>query len=65
LTQFERAIADDSRAIMLDPNNSDAFYNRGRAYGNSGQFKLAAADFDHVYAMPTWRRQGCSIPMWG
>ena len=35
--QLDRAIADHTQAIKLDPNLSEAFYNRGNAYGDKGE----------------------------
>lgn len=37
-----------SKAIELDPNNINAYENRGRAYGKSGNYKQAVADFSRV-----------------
>ena len=33
----ERAIEDYDKAIELDPNDAQAYYNRGNSYGNLGQ----------------------------
>jgi len=34
--QLDRAIADHTHAIKLDPNLSEAFYNRGNAHRDKG-----------------------------
>ncbi len=43
--QYERAIADFTKAIEIDPNDPKAYNNRGVAYGNKGQYDQAIADF--------------------
>ena len=35
---FDRAIADNTEAIRLSPNNSSAFNNRGLAYYGIGEY---------------------------
>ena len=42
--QLDRAIADHAQAIKLDPNLSEAFYNRGNAYGDKGENDRAITD---------------------
>jgi tetratricopeptide (TPR) repeat protein len=44
--QLDRAIADHTQAIKLDPNLSEAFYNRGNAYGDKGENDRAITDYD-------------------
>lgn len=41
----DRAIADFSEAIRLDPTYAIAFRGRGIAYGNKGDYDRAIADF--------------------
>ena len=41
----DRAIADYTEAIRLDPKYADAYYNRGIAYGDKGDTDRAIADF--------------------
>ena len=36
LGDFDRAIADFDVVVRLDPGDKQSYYNRGRAYGNSG-----------------------------
>jgi Tfp pilus assembly protein PilF len=43
--QHQRAIDDLDKAIRLDPQYEDAYYNRGIAYRNLGQQKIADRDF--------------------
>lgn len=42
---YDRAISDYTKAIELDPKNSDAYYNRGNTYVMKGNFDLAISDF--------------------
>jgi tetratricopeptide (TPR) repeat protein len=44
----DQAIATYTEAIRLDPNDADAYYNRGNAYGNKGDMDRAIADFDQA-----------------
>jgi tetratricopeptide (TPR) repeat protein len=46
---YDRAIADLSEAIRLDPKRASAFYNRGVAYRAKGD--LGHADADAAEAM--------------
>jgi lipoprotein NlpI len=41
---FDRAIADFSEAIRLDPNYAEVYYLRGVTYGNKGDLDRAIAD---------------------
>jgi tetratricopeptide (TPR) repeat protein len=42
---YDRAIADYTEAIRLDPKYSNAFYNRGYAYEKKGDYDRAIADY--------------------
>jgi len=42
LTQYQRAIAELSRSVRLDPTDPMAFYHLGEAYRRNGQFVEAA-----------------------
>jgi len=42
----DRAIADFTKAIELDPEGANAYNHRGVAYANKGDFDHAIADFD-------------------
>ena len=44
--EYDSAIADLSTAIKIDPSDSSAYDNRGRAYEAKGEYALAKADFD-------------------
>ncbi len=43
--EFDRAIADYTKAIELDPKYAHAYYGRGVAYGLKGEFDRAIADY--------------------
>jgi tetratricopeptide (TPR) repeat protein len=45
---YDRAIADYSEAVKLDPQHADAYINRGTAYDSKGDNDAAAADFSRV-----------------
>ncbi|NJR65726.1 MAG: tetratricopeptide repeat protein [Leptolyngbyaceae cyanobacterium CRU_2_3] len=42
---LEQAIADLNRAIQIDPNNADAYYNRGKARTEQRDAAGAIADY--------------------
>jgi tetratricopeptide (TPR) repeat protein len=42
---FDRAIADYTQALRLDPDNADAYLERGDAYANIGDPDKAIADY--------------------
>jgi tetratricopeptide (TPR) repeat protein len=42
---YERAIADFSKAIEIDPNYVTAYTNRALTYKDKGEYQLAIADF--------------------
>jgi tetratricopeptide (TPR) repeat protein len=46
--QWDRAIADFSEAIRLNPDFDAAFNNRGNAYYGKGQFDRAIKDYDEA-----------------
>lgn len=43
---YDRAIADFTDAIRLDPSDADMFRNRGSAYDDAEQYDRALADYD-------------------
>jgi tetratricopeptide (TPR) repeat protein len=45
---LDRAIADDTKAIEINPKDADAYYNRGYAYHAKGDFDQAIADYTKV-----------------
>jgi len=61
--QYDRAIADYSEAIRLDPNYAKAFNNRGDAYRDKGEYDRATADYNQAIGlnpkdpMPTTTRR--------
>jgi len=46
--EVDRAIADYTKAIALDPNYAIAYTNRGAAYYSKGEVDRAIADFDET-----------------
>ena len=42
---FDRAIADFTKALELNPNDMEAYNHRGHVYSNKGDFDRAIADF--------------------
>ncbi len=54
--EYEKAIADYDRAIALDPNDANAYHNRGLAYRNINEYHKAIADYDRAIALdPDYR----------
>jgi tetratricopeptide (TPR) repeat protein len=45
---LDRAIEDYNKAIQLNPNLAEAYYNRGVAYDDKGQYNEAIKDFDEA-----------------
>ena len=45
---FTRALADQDKAISLNPTNADAYYHRGIARRNKGDYEGALADLEKV-----------------
>ncbi len=55
--QYEEAIADYARAIELDPNLAQPFYNRGLCYKAQGKKTQAIVDFQEFITLtsnPQW-----------
>lgn len=44
--QYEQAIKDYDKVIELNPNDANAYLNRGNAYGNLGQYDQAIKNYD-------------------
>ena len=42
----DRAIADYTEVLRLNPNYADAYYNRGDAYDDKGDYARARADWE-------------------
>jgi tetratricopeptide (TPR) repeat protein len=51
-----KAIADFNKAIAINPEYADAYYNRGFAYAQAGNMQQAKQDLKT--AAPLFRRQG-------
>ena len=53
--EYDRAIADYTQAIHLQPDYAEAYNNRGYAYYWQGQYPNAIADYDRAIALrPTY-----------
>src|SRR5262249_8701152 len=46
LSQYDKAVADFTQAIAVDPKYARPLYNRGVAYGKLGQYDKAIADYE-------------------
>ena len=42
--EYDKAIADCTEAIRLNPKDAKFYYNRGNAYGRKGEYDKAIAD---------------------
>lgn len=51
---YDRAIADFSTFIQIDPNRAETYNNRGVAYGAKGDLDRAIADFDMAIQLNPW-----------
>jgi tetratricopeptide (TPR) repeat protein len=49
--EFDRAIADYTKAIALDAKNAKAYYNRGLAYHEKGEVDRAIANYTKAIAL--------------
>ncbi len=45
---YAKAIADYNKALNLNPDSVDVYYNRGLAYNKTGKYDLAIKDFSRV-----------------
>ena len=45
---LDKAIADFTEAIRLDPSNADAYFDRGLAFNRKGDYDKAIADFNET-----------------
>jgi tetratricopeptide (TPR) repeat protein len=45
-SQYDKSIADFTRAIEMDPTNAWSYYNRGSAYFNKADYPRAVEDFN-------------------
>ncbi len=45
---YDRGIQDFNQAIKLNPDDADAFYNRGLAYAHKRQCDRAIEDFNRA-----------------
>ncbi len=51
---FDRAIAEYSEAIRLDPTNAKAFFGRGVAYAKKGDLDRAISNYTEVIRLEPW-----------
>ena len=49
--QYKLVASDFGDAVILVPNDVEAYLNRGLAYRNDGQYDLAVVEFDHLLAL--------------
>lgn len=45
MSQYKEAIRDFSRVIEIDPENANAYFNRGCCYDSVGELDLAISDY--------------------
>ncbi len=63
--EYDRAIADYSSAIRLNPDFADAYNSRGSAYGHKQDFDKAIADFIVAIRLdPKDSRQSTLTAVW-
>ena len=43
---YDKAIADFHKSVLLDPKNADTYFYRGRAYYKKGEYDAATGNFD-------------------
>jgi len=49
--KHNQAIADFTKALMINPNDATAYNKRGNAYAAKGQYDQAIADYDKALAI--------------
>nr|MDJ0659935.1 tetratricopeptide repeat protein [Crocosphaera sp.] len=49
--EYQKAITDYNQAISLNPNDADAYYNRGFAYSQLGENQKAIADYNQTISL--------------
>jgi tetratricopeptide (TPR) repeat protein len=63
---YNPTMAEDQRNTELDPNDADAYYNRGLSYRDMRQYRRAIEDFDKAveldpnFAADVYRNRGFS-----
>ncbi len=57
--EYDRAVSDFSRAILINPNYRDAWYNRGVVYEETGKFRLALIDYSRAIALDSTHIKAC------
>ena len=55
--EIERAIADYSKAIEIDPQHSNAYFGRGSAFEAKGDYDRAIADFTKAIEISPEKRR--------
>jgi len=48
--EMDKALADLTKAIQLDPDGARSYFNRGFAYFRKGDFEKAVADYNDAIA---------------
>jgi tetratricopeptide (TPR) repeat protein len=59
--QWQVAIADYSKAIAINPNDFNFYYNRGMVYGKTNQFEKASEDFTRVLQLNPQNKSAYSL----
>ncbi len=55
---YESTIADQTAALLADPNDFTALVSRGNAYARQGEFDKAVADYSQRCSAAAGRRRG-------
>ncbi|MDB5287899.1 MAG: hypothetical protein JWR05_2848 [Mucilaginibacter sp.] len=58
--EYKKAIEDESAALLADPDFSDAYWNRGIAYGNNGDYQLAIDDYNKAIGFNQTNKENLS-----
>jgi tetratricopeptide (TPR) repeat protein len=61
---YDRAVADLTESVRLDPGHVDPFYLRGLAYDAKNDHDRAIADFGHALQLKPNNPDSCSAVAW-
>jgi tetratricopeptide (TPR) repeat protein len=59
LGQYQRAIADYTKAIQLDPDYAKAYHNRGAAYSGLSQYQNAINEYTKAIQLDPTHAKAC------
>ena len=62
--EYDKAIADCTRAIELNPNFAAAYYNRGVVYKRRNEAQAARRDFERAAALGLEDAKKALLPLW-